>query len=81
MEFYCNTLVHILNCKQRLEYKRCYLKVDWFKKAIFKNADVDDCPTPSPCQNNGICVDRAFTYICENCSTGYTGQNCDEGKT
>jgi len=31
------------------------------------------------CQNDGMCEDEPFTYMCTNCP-GYMGQDCDEGK-
>jgi len=32
--------------------------------------------TSNPCQNSGICVEDIFLYTCQNCATGFAGQNC-----
>ena len=39
--------------------------------------DIDEC-TPNPCAN-GQCTDGVNSYKCE-CSSGYDGPNCDNGK-
>ncbi|XP_078585634.1 von Willebrand factor D and EGF domain-containing protein-like [Branchiostoma floridae x Branchiostoma japonicum] len=36
--------------------------------------DIDECQS-SPCQNNGICIDQANSFIC-NCPFGFTGDDC-----
>ena len=38
--------------------------------------NIDDCPTPNPCQNGGICVDGINTYTC-TCVPGYAGSDCE----
>ena len=39
--------------------------------------DIDDCQ-PNPCVH-GTCTDGWNNYTCQ-CSPGYRGDNCDEGK-
>ena len=34
----------------------------------------------SPCMNGGDCVDIEDGYTC-NCTSGYTGQHCEVGKS
>ena len=42
-------------------------------------ADIDECGS-SPCQNGGTCTDLVDGYTC-TCSAGYTGSDCETGKT
>ena len=42
-------------------------------------ADIDDC-TDQPCQNGATCIDAVNDYTC-NCVDGYTGKNCNIGKS
>ena len=37
--------------------------------------DINECDS-SPCQNDGVCIDRRFHYICE-CTDRFTGINCE----
>jgi len=39
---------------------------------------IDDC-LGNPCGSNGTCVNLVVGYTC-NCSVGYTGTNCENGK-
>ena len=40
--------------------------------------DIDDC-YPSPCENNGTCIDHVSNYTC-SCVPGFQGKNCSIGK-
>ena len=40
-------------------------------------SDVDDCQ-PNPCVH-GTCTDGVNSHTCQ-CTPGYRGDNCDEGK-
>ena len=42
-------------------------------------ADIDDC-ADQPCQNGATCIDAVNDYTC-NCVDGYTGKNCNIGKS
>ena len=45
-------------------------------------SDVNECSTPStyPCRNGATCTnDPPGSYTCD-CSPGYEGQNCENGK-
>ena len=39
--------------------------------------EIDECAV-GPCENGGICVDEVNSYSC-NCTSGYTGDNCQTG--
>ena len=44
------------------------------------NWDKDDC-NPNPCKNNAIqCIDGINAYTCI-CSDGFTGKDCEVGKS
>ena len=40
--------------------------------------DIDDC-YPSPCENNGTCIDGVNNYTCA-CVPGFEGKNCTISK-
>ena len=42
-------------------------------------AEIDEC-SPNPCENGGSCIDAIGDYSC-TCISGYTGTNCQNGKT
>ena len=42
------------------------------------SSDIDDC-YPSPCENNGTCIDGVNNYKCA-CVPGFEGKNCSIGK-
>ena len=64
------------------------LKLGWKKKKHLSNrafwlhlsisSDTDDCH-PSPCENNGTCVDGVNNYTC-TCVPGFEGKNCTISK-
>ena len=37
-------------------------------------SDIDEC-YPSPCKNNGTCIDGVNNYTCA-CAPGFEGNNC-----
>ena len=37
--------------------------------------DKDDCPSSSPCDNGGSCVDGIDSYTCQ-CTNQWLGDNC-----
>ena len=41
-------------------------------------ADLDDCVNHN-CSNGASCIDGINSYSC-NCSTGFTGLNCETGR-
>ena len=41
-------------------------------------AAIDSCPSPNPCQNDGVCFDLEYDYSCQ--CTGYGGEFCENGK-
>ncbi len=45
---------------------------------VFCFADVNECVTMKPCQNEGACENLPGSYQC-TCITGYTGKNCENG--
>ena len=42
------------------------------------NSDIDNCQ-PTPCLNNGVCVDGLNSYSCD-CTHGFVGENCSTSK-
>ena len=42
------------------------------------SSDIDDC-YPSPCKNNGTCIDGVNNYTC-SCVPGFEGKNCTISK-
>lgn len=51
-------------------------RFSWFLCFV---ADIDDCAN-HPCNNGGTCVDIVNGYTCK-CIDGYTGKNCNIGKS
>ena len=45
---------------------------------LFFSSDIDDC-YPSPCENNGTCIDGVNSYTC-TCLPGFEGKNCSIGR-
>ena len=41
-------------------------------------SDIDNCQ-PTPCLNNGVCVDGLNSYSCD-CTHGFVGENCSTSK-
>ena len=41
------------------------------------STDIDDCKY-APCQNGGTCTDEVNGYSCQ-CTTDYTGDDCQQG--
>ena len=50
----------------------------YFSRSLFLPQDIDEC-APDPCHNGGTCEDGVNEYTCQ-CSAGYTGTNCEDGK-
>ena len=48
------------------------------KNFFFISSDIDDC-YPSPCKNNGTCIDGVNNYTC-SCVPGFEGKNCTISK-
>lgn len=46
---------------------------------LFCVLDIDECAS-DPCMNNGTCVDKVASWSCA-CQPGYTGLQCQIGKT
>ena len=46
---------------------------------VFVYSDIDECQS-TPCQNGGTCKNQVADYSCD-CQNGWTGKNCDVGKT
>ena len=42
-------------------------------------SDINDC-AGNPCENGGSCTDGVNSYSCD-CALGFTGDNCETGKT
>ena len=55
-----------------------YTCVYGLKEFFFSASDIDDC-YPSPCENNGTCIDGVTNYTCA-CVPGFEGKNCSIGK-
>ena len=51
---------------------------DYLSLFSLLSLDIDDCAS-SPCQNGARCNDLVNDFAC-NCTPGYTGKNCSEGK-
>ena len=51
--------------------------ISFISRVLGRNCseDINEC-SPSPCENNGTCYDLIAQYKC-NCSSNYTGKNCD----
>ena len=41
--------------------------------------DIDECQS-EPCNNGGTCINGADSYSC-NCTSGWEGSTCKEGKS
>ena len=48
------------------------------KNFFLISSDIDDC-YPSPCKNNGTCIDGVNNYTC-SCVPGFEGKNCTISK-
>ena len=78
-----------LDCETS-EYK--YLSLDWrdayhyitayhpitYLLILCMYSDIDNCQ-PTPCLNNGVCVDGLNSYSCD-CTHGFVGENCSKSK-
>lgn len=51
-----------------------FIFLDW----IIHTAPSSPCDT-NPCKNGGTCNANGQSYTCQ-CSTGYDGENCENGK-
>lgn len=46
---------------------------------MIRLSDVNECLTVQPCANGATCVNTIGGYQCQ-CSSGFEGQDCDQGK-
>lgn len=42
--------------------------------------DIDECTVSNPCRNNGTCLNKNGSYVCE-CTEGFMGKHCKEGNS
>lgn len=41
--------------------------------------DVDECQKTDMCKHNGTCINNNGSYVCD-CTDGWQGQHCEDGK-
>ena len=47
---------------------------------LFFSVDINECDETSVCFNGGVCNNTVGSYMCI-CTTGYTGLQCESGRT
>lgn len=47
--------------------------------ADFLFSDENECYILKPCKHDGICINNNGSYVC-NCTKGWQGHDCEEGK-
>ena len=55
---------------------QCICFAGFEKSSVAECININECD-PDPCQNGASCTDGIGEYTCE-CTTGYTGTNCEE---